>query len=97
MKKIILSKGEGKTQQLIDLAAKTNAHIICADSKRAMVIATRAHAQGKDIQMPITFDDLIEEQHRHRGITAFLIDDADQFLQRLAGNRIPILALTMTP
>lgn len=96
MKKIILPKGEGKTQQLINLSAKTRAHIICKDSTRAMIICNVASSQGKSIPTPVTFDDFIERQYYYRGVRGFLFDDIDLFIQYMAGP-IPVVAITLSP
>jgi hypothetical protein len=95
MKKLLLPKAEGKTQQLIELSEKTNAYIICKDHVQAYSISSRARAQGRDIPSPLTFDEFIERQYVHRGIQGFLFDDADAFVQHIAG-KIPVIAITLT-
>ena len=95
MKRIILPKGAGKTQQLIDLSAKTGAHIVCQDSNRAMIILNTAASQKKDIPTPVTYNDFIETQYYYRGVRGFLFDDLDLFIQHMSG-RIPVIAVTLS-
>ena len=94
MKKIIKARGDGKTTDLIQLSHETGAYIVCRSQETCSMISAMAREQKLDIPFPITYQEFLEGRYGMR-ISGFLIDDADELLQRLS--RVPIDAITMTP
>jgi hydrogenase maturation factor len=83
MKTYIISRGKGKTTKLIAESAKTGDYIICHCSFEAKRIQKEAQDMGLKIPLPITYNDFLEKRYYGKGISGFLIDNADMFLQSL--------------
>lgn len=79
------AKGSGKTTQLIHKAATEYLYIVCADRRRVDSIWSLARELVLDIPFPLTFEEFVGKRFQGRGIRGFLIDDADELLQYLAG------------
>ena len=94
MEIIIKNRNEGKTSQLISLADNYNGYIVCADRDFVQHIMKIAKTTGKNINMPITFDEFVRKQYYGAGVDKFYIDNADLLLQYLTAVRIEAITLT---
>ena len=94
MKKIILGRGEGKTDQLIQLSSELFNYIVCANRVEANRIQERAIQLGLDIPLPITYSDFVERRYNRRGCKGFLIDNVEHFVQSLT--IVPVNAITLS-
>ena len=93
MKIISRPRQAGKTTELIDMAEKRGGYIVCHSIKEAQRIFHTAKEQGKNINLPITYEDLLGERYHGQGIKEFYIDNADYLLQRLTA--VPIEAISV--
>lgn len=85
MKIIYKKRRAGKTTELINIAANGFYYIICTTTEEAGRVARQAEELGKDIPMPISFDEFVNKRFNPAGIKGFLIDNADLLLQHIAG------------
>jgi len=95
MHKIILTKGKGKTTQLIKLSSSTKGVIVTSTSDRAKKIIREAKSRHLSIPDPITYGQLFRKDYEGREIPGFLIDDVDLFLNYTVS--LPVIALTLDP
>jgi DNA-directed RNA polymerase subunit RPC12/RpoP len=97
MKIIARPKGQGKTTELIRMAAadKGVAYIVVRTVGRADLVAMMARKMGLNIRFPITCSEVLTHQ-LGRNVTALYIDDLDDFAQFFVGNFPPIVAATIT-
>ena len=90
MKIIYRKRQTGRTSELIEECAKYNYAIIVAPTlKRAQIIFNQALKMGKQIPMPISFREFVERRYCGRFINAFLFDDLDDSLTKMAAG-IPV-------
>ena len=91
---IIGGRGTGKTEKLIELAAKDFSYIVVRNKMIARSVAKRAREMGVDIPFPLTYDEFIKGKFYGRGIRGFMIDDVDALLWYLArGVKVKALSL----
>jgi len=91
---IIGGRGTGKTEKLIELAAKDFSYIVVRNKVVARSIAGRARKMGVNIPFPLTYEEFIEGKFSERDINGFMIDDADALLWYLArGAKVKALSL----
>lgn len=104
MKLILRARGEGKTTELIHLAAKERLCIICLSKEECNRIMEQSKQLGCDIPDPRTFYEFFRGYHNSyntmitrdgKNIKGFAIDNADMLLQQLAQGT-PIEYITMT-
>lgn len=88
MKKIIMSRGAGKTTALINLSAMTGDYIVCRNLNEASRILAMAQDNGLNIPMPITYAELVEGRFGKK-ISGFLIEDIEEFLSFIS-SRVPV-------
>lgn len=93
MKKIISSRGTGKTAKIIQMSAANGSYIVCHSLKEANEIQNRASEMGLKIPLPITYHEFLHQKYYLKGVKGFLLEDVDIFLQSLAPG-IPIEAIT---
>lgn len=102
MKKIIGTRGSGKTTKLIKQAAKENSVIMTTTNAQADNIRKRADELGLNV-VATSFDGILNNNYVKRGsvleslirINGILIDDADLLLTRiLSGITIKGISLT---
>ena len=88
---IIFSQRQtGRTTKLIEKCARYKyALIVCPTRMRANIVFKDARKMGKNIPMPITFEEFISGRFSTEHINAFLIDDLDQCLAIYSRN-VPI-------
>ncbi len=80
----------GRTTKLIEKCARYKyALIVCPTRMRANIVFKDARKMGKNIPMPITFEEFISGRFSTEHINAFLIDDLDQCLAIYSRN-VPI-------
>lgn len=58
MKIIKRGRREGKTTEIIKVAAKNFSYIVCLSQEEASRVAQEARNMGLDIPFPLTFDEL---------------------------------------
>lgn len=85
---------QGKTTQLIKIAAENGGYIVCRSKHECGRINDMAHAMGVRIAFPLTYQEFIEKRYHGKGISRFYIDDADVLLQSLT--EVPIEVVTFT-
>lgn len=95
MQFMIRGRQEGKTTEAIRLAAADFLYIVCADLDRVQHVQRMAQEMGLSIPFPLTFDEFVGARFYGRGITGFVIEDAETLLQRLAGVT-PVRLVTAT-
>ena len=102
MKKIIGTRGSGKTTKLIEQAAKENYVIMTATNRQAENVRKRADELGLTV-LVISVENIIDDNGIKRGSVlavlmqknGILIDDADLVLTRiLSGVTIKGISLT---
>jgi hypothetical protein len=94
MEKIILGRGEGKTDCLIRLSAENHNYIVCATMQEAGRIQQRANELGLDIVLPITYREFVERDYNGRGVKGFLIDNIEHLAQSMTV--VPVNAITLS-
>lgn len=96
MKVILKGRQEGKTTELIKMSVATNTYILVMDRRRQRQVADMARKMGyENMLFPVTLAEHFDANKSQGMINRrFLIDDADEILQRLID--VPILAITMT-
>ena len=95
MEIIYESRGCGKTTRLIEEAKKLPGYnlIVCIHRQEALRVWGCIKKLGYKLPMPITYDEFIGRKYYGKNINAFLMDNADMFLQQLARN-VKIHAIT---
>jgi len=86
-------RGTGRTERLIQRAAKDDLYIVCLNHAECTRLAARARQEGVNIHFPLTYDEFTQQRFSSRGIRGFLIDNADQLLE-LMGKGVPIIAVS---
>jgi hypothetical protein len=94
METLIISRGKGKTTELIKKSAETGNYIVCHSLDEANRIQSKAQDMGLKIPLPITYDEFLKKRYYGKGIGGFLIDNADMFLQSLSN--VPINSITVS-
>lgn len=95
MEKIILGRGEGKTDRLIEMSAKTFDYIVCSTQHEASRIQLRASQLGFDIPLPITYSDFIQRRYNGHGVKGFLIDNVEHFVQSMTSVAVNAITLSV--
>jgi len=91
-------RGSGKTSKSIYEAEKLDAYIAVIDWKEAIRVFQQAKKMGLSIKFPITFDELYRRDYHAPGVRKVIIDNADQFIQRLLPDvSVEMLTLTEEP
>ncbi len=91
MKAFVGPRQTGKTTELIKVAEKHFAYIVCADYKRARHVQGLAIEMGMDIPFPITHAEFLHGRFSRGGIKAFIVDDVECMLRELARG-VPVVA-----
>lgn len=95
MKKLIMSRGTGKTTMLIRRSADTNLPIVCMTYASARSLKDKASMMGLKIPEPIPISRL--EEMRGRDVPAVLVDDADVMcgwlIQQKCGAKVECMAI----
>ena len=95
MKIIALKSGQGKTTQLIRMASKNDrGYIVCSCHKEAYQIMRIAEELKLQINFPLTYSDLLNNDCSLIGVKELYFDDVDRFLIQLARG-VPIKAITL--
>jgi hypothetical protein len=94
MKKILKTKGSGKTTDLIKLSAETKINIVCMDSKRVLQVNKQAEKLKFKIPHVMSWRDFIFSKDDNKG-KSILLDDAEDILQNLC-YPAKIEAITLT-
>lgn len=88
-----MPRGFGKTYQLIKKSASSGDYIVCHRQEECSRIQAKAKEMGMNIPFPITYDEFISKQYYGKGISGFLIDNIEMFLQTLT--EVPINVITL--
>lgn len=83
MKIIYKSKSQGKTMDLIKLAAADNLYMVVKSKIEAERVADLAKSMNLDINFPITFEDFIMGSFKTKGIKGFAIDNGEMLITLL--------------
>jgi hypothetical protein len=94
MKTHIIPRGKGKTTELIKKSAESGDYIVCHQLAEVNRIQMEARRMGLRIPLPITYDEFLKKRYHSKGISGFLIDNADMFLQSLSD--VPINNITVS-
>lgn len=94
MKTLIIPRGKGKTTELIKKSAEFGYYIVCQRLAEANRIQAEAQDMGLQIPLPITYDEFLKKKYYEKGISGFLIDNVDIFLQSLSN--VPIYYITVS-
>lgn len=86
MYRVIKPRGTGKTTEILHLAEKHDAIIVCSNPKIYQDIA-KARGYNDDIIF-VSYNDYLNKQYDYNDKTAILIDEIDGLLQCLKGNII---------
>ena len=95
MKIILKPIRAGKTTELIKLSAEKQFSIICFNRQEALRVASNAKYHGFKIPFPMTYDELINKYYYGKGIKGILVDNADMFIDYIAGE-LYVEAITIT-
>jgi len=80
---IVANRGEGKTEEAINLAAKTGGVIVCATEVEALLVRQRAKRAGVSILSPISMHELA--RHSRGRKCTYIIDNVLHCFCRLLG------------
>ncbi len=94
IKTISLPRSGGKTTALIKEAAANNYYIICANLQEVDRIELQARKLKLTIPQPITYTDFDRKSYYGAGITGFLFDNVDEYLQNKT--KVPIKTVSIT-
>ncbi len=94
MEKIILDKGEGKTESLIKMSAFNGGYIVCHSQSECSRIQKVAIEKGFNIPFPLTYDEFLDKKYYSKGIKEFLIDNVEMLLERMSPV-VPISYITL--
>lgn len=94
MKIIAKQRAAGKTTELIKIASETDGYIVCIGVDECARIASEAQDLGLKINFPITYNEFKNGEYCKKNIKAFLIDNADSYLQYITP--LPIIAATVS-
>ena len=86
-------RGEGKTEELLQLAAKDQLTLVLMNRSECMRVQRRASDLGLAVPMPMTHLDFLEGHrggHRTKGL---LIDNAEVLLQKMT--HISVVAISI--
>ena len=93
MKAIIKDRHEGKTLELIKIAAEQGLYIIVRNKEIAYYTIKLAEKNGFQILSPITYSEFDRKAYFSRNIKGFLFDDLDNYIQMRSPN-VRIFAFT---
>jgi len=91
---VMKARGKGKTEALIDYAAKHGYYIVVRDGSAVREVAARASTKKLRIPFPLTYNEVINGHFNTRGVKGLCIDDADEFLQRVCKGTLAGFSLT---
>lgn len=83
MKIIYKSKAQGKTTDLIKLAATDNLYMVVKSKIEAERVANLAKSMNLSINFPLTFEDFIMGSFKTKGIKGFAIDNGEMLITLL--------------
>ena len=84
MKAIIKERNEGKTLELIKIAAEQGLYIIVRNQEMAYFTRELAEKKGFKILFPITYSEFDRKAYFARNIKGFLFDDLDNYIQMIS-------------
>ena len=93
MKAIIKERNEGKTLELIKIAAEQGLYIIVRNQEMAYYTKELAEKKGFQILFPITYSEFDRKAYYGKNIKGFLFDDLDNYIQMRSPN-VRIFAFT---
>ena len=93
MQVIYKGRGEGKTEELLQLAAKDQLTLVLINRSECMRVQRRAYDLGLTVPMPITHLDFFEGHRGGHRIKGLLIDNAEVFLQKMT--HISVVAISV--
>lgn len=93
MKAIIKKRGEGKTLELIKIAAEHGLYIIVRNAEIAHYVRELAQKNDFQILFPITYSEFDRKAYFAKDINGFLFDDLDEYIQMRSPN-VRIFAFT---
>lgn len=88
---------EGKTTDLIRLAARQFLYIVCIDRREAARVAAEARAMNLDIPSPLTWGEFAAGEYYGQGIRGFVIDNLDLCVQQMTTVPVKAVSLTASP
>lgn len=93
MKAIIKDRHEGKTLELIKIAAEEGLYIIVRNQEMAYYTRKLAEKNGFQILFPITYSEFDRKAYFAKDINGFVFDDLDDYIQMRSPN-VRIFAFT---
>jgi len=91
MKRIITSRGGGKTRRLIQISSDTNNYIVAFNPHD---VADQANKMNVNIPFPLTYDEFLNGQYNESGINGVLIDNAEMLIQHMS--KVPVKAVSIS-
>lgn len=95
MNKIYKKRGEGKTSELIKRADKCNGFIVVHNSDEAKSVFRYACSMRYDINFPLTYNEVCNNQYYAKNSKCLHIDNVEMFLKYVI-NDIEIASITLT-
>lgn len=100
MRVIASGRKTSRTTRLIEMAAELEAnhetcYIVVAKHEEAYRVAKKAEEMGLNIGFPITYEEFMRGTLTGGFTKKILIDNADHFLQYLAGPTIEVAAIVV--
>lgn len=99
-KLICMGRGEGKTKEIIEVAAERGATIICHNDNHRKDIKHRALKMGLILREPLTYSEFLGGFFHVREHKCFCIDDLDAFIATALYSSfggIPVVAASFGP
>ncbi len=94
MEIIIKPPGKGKTTDLINMCDGYKGYIVCHSMEAVEHVAKLAYDLGKEINWPMTFQEVLDGDFHAPGVKEIYIDNLDLCIQNIS--KVPIGAVTMT-
>ena len=95
MKIIYGERGDGKTTELIKIAAKDHLYMVCVDHNEAFRVSEQAQEMGLEIPFPLTFHEFVNRKFHGKGIKGFLVDNADLLISFIASG-VPVNVVSIS-
>jgi len=94
VKIICRARQQGKTTEIIKIAAENFSYVVCRDYRSVERVAAQAKEMGLNIPYPITMEEFINGKFHGRGMKSIAIDNAEDILRRFAKG-VPISAASI--
>lgn len=93
MELVVKPRQAGKSEDILQIAAREFSYIVCPTRDDVARLWARARRQEINIPMPITWDEFVSRRYNGRGIRGFVIDDLDRCVQDMTTVTVKAVSL----